>query len=103
MANQSFNKTSSSISLSRTPPGSRFPSPPAKLGPVATRPAPFSAQAIRRTQATISIFSMPGLQQEPEDARLTGGTRSLQRRLLALNLGYIPRVRIPPISEAKVA
>jgi hypothetical protein len=24
---------------------------------------------------------------EPEDARLTGGTRSLERRLLALNLG----------------
>jgi hypothetical protein len=27
------------------------------------------------------------LPREPEDARLTGGTRSLDRRLLALNLG----------------
>jgi hypothetical protein len=27
------------------------------------------------------------LPKEPEDARLTGGTRSLERRLLALNLG----------------
>ena len=27
------------------------------------------------------------LEQEPEDARLTGVTRSLQRRLLGLNLG----------------
>jgi hypothetical protein len=31
-----------------------------------------------------ALFS---LAKEPEDARLTGGTRSLERRLLALNLG----------------
>jgi len=30
-----------------------------------------------------SLFSLP---KEPEDARLTGGTRSLDRRLLALNV-----------------
>ncbi|HEX9201471.1 MAG TPA: hypothetical protein VF865_18080 [Acidobacteriaceae bacterium] len=30
-----------------------------------------------------SLFTLP---KEPEDARLTGGTRSLDRRLLALNL-----------------
>ena len=30
-----------------------------------------------------SLFSLP---KEPEDARLTGGTRSLDRRLLALNI-----------------
>jgi hypothetical protein len=29
------------------------------------------------------LFSLP---KEPEDARITGGTRSLERRLLALNL-----------------
>lgn len=29
------------------------------------------------------LFALPG---EPEDARITGGTRSLDRRLLALNL-----------------
>ncbi len=34
------------------------------------------------------LFALPG---EPEDARITGGTRSLDRRLLALNLsGYHP-------------
>jgi hypothetical protein len=32
---------------------------------------------------TASLFALP---KEPEDARLTGGTRSLDRRLLALNL-----------------
>ena len=32
------------------------------------------------------------LPKEPEDARLTGGTRSLDRRLLALNLsGLLPK------------
>jgi hypothetical protein len=30
-----------------------------------------------------SLFTLP---KEPEDARITGGTRSLDRRLLALNL-----------------
>jgi hypothetical protein len=30
-----------------------------------------------------ALFTLP---KEPEDARLTGGTRSLDRRLLALNL-----------------
>jgi hypothetical protein len=33
--------------------------------------------------AMYSLFSLP---KEPEDARLTGGTRSLDRRLLALNV-----------------
>jgi hypothetical protein len=37
------------------------------------QPAPRSA----------SLFALPN---EPEDARITGGTRSLNRRLLALNL-----------------
>jgi hypothetical protein len=36
-----------------------------------------------------NLFNMP---QEPEDARLTGGTRSLERRLLALNVaGSLPK------------
>jgi hypothetical protein len=37
--------------------------------------------------AVASWFEMPG---EPDDARLTGGTRSLSRRLLALNIPRIP-------------
>lgn len=34
-------------------------------------------------QSEPKLFTVPN---EPEDARLTGGTRSLDRRLLALNL-----------------
>jgi len=36
-----------------------------------------------QSPAVHSLFSLP---KEPEDARLTGGTRSLDRRLLALNV-----------------
>jgi hypothetical protein len=39
------------------------------------------------TPRTGSPFTLP---KEPEDARLTGGTRSLDRRLLALNLSGSP-------------
>jgi hypothetical protein len=35
------------------------------------------------------------LAKEPEDARLTGGTRSLDRRLLALNLCGVKRRAMP--------
>jgi hypothetical protein len=42
-------------------------------------------------QRISSLFALP---KEPEDARLTGGTRSLDRRLLALNLaGSLARPR----------
>jgi len=48
------------------------------------RPAPGLLLSVR----TIPGFRLP---MEPEDARLTGGTRSLERRLLALNLaGSLP-------------
>jgi hypothetical protein len=43
------------------------------------RPAPSRQPAPR----IASLFALP---KEPEDARITGGTRSLDRRLLALNL-----------------
>jgi hypothetical protein len=50
-----------------------------------------------------SLLAIPrDLPQEPEDARITGGTRSLSRRLLALNIPITraaaaakPRVRKP--------
>jgi hypothetical protein len=38
--------------------------------------------------------STPGLTGEPEDARLTGGTRSLMRRVLGLNV-MAPAVPVP--------
>jgi len=51
-----------------------------------------------------NLLSLPN---EPEDARLTGGTRSLDRRLLALNVaGYLSRPkpeRIAAVSAAAVA
>lgn len=50
---------------------------------------------IPRDHAGSNLFSLP---KEPEDARLTGGTRSLDRRLLALNVaGSLGRKR--PMSE----
>lgn len=67
-------------------PSSRVESAKAKVDspkPVASihhlRPVP-SRQAVPRGAG---LFALP---KEPEDARITGGTRSLDRRLLALNL-----------------
>ena len=37
------------------------------------------------------VVDLAALMNEPEDAKLTGGTRSLDRRLLALNLGPTTR------------
>lgn len=49
------------------------------------RPIPTRQPAPRRA----ALFTLP---KEPEDAQITGGTRSLDRRLLALNLaGSRPR------------
>ncbi|GAC1415945.1 MAG: hypothetical protein NVS9B15_10250 [Acidobacteriaceae bacterium] len=39
-----------------------------------------------------TLFAMP---KEPEDARLTGGTRSLERRLLALNFATPKSIKGP--------
>ena len=48
-----------------------------------------------KERAAQTLFSLP---KEPEDARLTGGTRSLDRRLLALNIAGSLAKR-QPISE----
>jgi len=64
----SFNRSQPSSRVS----GFRTVSP----RPPAGRQSPVSTAAILRSLA-----------KEPEDARLTGGTRSLDRRLLALNFG----------------
>jgi hypothetical protein len=45
------------------------------------------------TPRTARLFTLP---KEPEDARITGGTRSLDRRLLALNLSG-PRLVVKPV------
>lgn len=45
---------------------------------------------------------LPRLANEPEDARLTGGTRSLMRRLMGLNVTARPGVRRPARGAATV-
>lgn len=60
-------------------PGSRVPS-----GVLVTTVTPIRPPATRLPMPRSgALFTLP---KEPEDARLTGGTRSLDRRLLALNL-----------------
>lgn len=51
--------------------------------PLASAPERLQFPSPAPTLRTASMFSLP---KEPEDARLTGGTRSLDRRVLALNL-----------------
>jgi hypothetical protein len=65
--------------------------PPAKRMPSSLFPqvVPSAARDLRQPQSRRAVshaaafFALP---KEPEDARITGGTRSLERRLLALNL-----------------
>jgi hypothetical protein len=49
-------------------------------------PAQTALRAVPSRQPSPRAAYMVALQKEPEDACLTGGTRSLDRRLLALNL-----------------
>jgi hypothetical protein len=63
--------------------------PPAARMPRFAPAAQLTTRAVRQPQSRMAaprgaaFFALP---KEPEDARLTGGTRSLDRRLLALNL-----------------
>jgi len=52
------------------------------------------------SSGTFSLASRQSLPEEPDDAKLTGGTRSLSRRLLALN---IPGLSAPQIQAASAA
>lgn len=76
-----------SASFSNLPRQSSLPS---VIPPLVERGKPVSSVSYFRTTPnrqpaprSATLFAMP---KEPEDARLTGGTRSLERRLLALNL-----------------
>ncbi len=61
----------------------------------------------RAKLAAITSHLQANFFHEPEDARLTGGTRSLTRRLLGLNFGIRPRKTSPMVAgtvpQAKVA
>lgn len=61
---------------------------------ISRRPVPMRPHAL-----STNVFALP---QEPEDARLTGGTRSLNRRLLALNVAGSLVKRKPVASERSV-
>ena len=73
-----------------------FPSavPSSLRAKVSAEPSSFARNLTTRAQrglaaskaAVISKSRFAPMPQEPEDARITGGTRSLDRRLLALNL-----------------
>ena len=54
-----------------------------------------------RSMAVKSRFAR--LPQEPEDAKITGTTRSLTRRLLALNLPKVNVKRLLPLITGKTA
>jgi hypothetical protein len=69
-----FTRLRSAIPATRVYPGTMVTSVAARLRPVLYR------------QAAPRSISLLTLSKEPEDARITGGTRSLDRRLLALNL-----------------
>lgn len=55
----------------------------------------------RKSLAIINSHLLTNLLNEPEDARLTGGTRSLTRRLLGLNVtAKYPCTRVEEITES---
>ncbi|MDP9038787.1 MAG: hypothetical protein M3O02_05855 [Acidobacteriota bacterium] len=57
--------------------------PPERSRPAAPALYGRTTRGVQPAPRTGNLFAMPN---EPEDARITGGTRSLERRLLALNL-----------------
>jgi len=63
-----------------------------------TEPRPYLVPAQQRRSGAPQQRTLPLFPHESEDARLTGTTRSLYRRLLALNLPAEGQ-RIPVVSE----
>lgn len=86
-----------------TPSSLRKPVEPSRFATDLTRsnrPVMMSAGTARAAALSKSRFAR--LPQEPEDARMTGVTRSLQRRLLALNVNGT-RSYQETIFEVKIA
>jgi hypothetical protein len=67
---------------------------------------PRGTSSLRQPQDGASLAGMLS-QLEPEDAGMTGGTRSLSRRLMGLNVTAAPRKRaaavMPPVATRQVA
>ena len=72
------------------------------LGDKMMRQPQDGAQDKRRRIAVMNSHLHSNLLNEPEDARLTGGTRSLTRRLLGLNVGTNDR-KAPQIVKGVAA
>ena len=87
-----------------TPSSLRKPVEPSRFASNLTtrsnRPVMMAAGPARAAALSKSRFAR--LPQEPEDARMTGVTRSLQRRLLALNMKG-SRVDVSILLESKIA
>jgi hypothetical protein len=85
------------------PPSLRFGSPatPEKRGPATDRRPYLVTAPPRKTVASTQQF-LALFPHESEDARLTGATRSLYRRLLALNLPR-PAVRVETAERREVS
>ncbi len=87
-----------------TPSSLRKPVEPSRFAQNLTirsnRPVMMSAGPARAAALSKSRFAR--LPQEPEDARMTGVTRSLQRRLLALNMKG-SRLETSLLIESKIA
>jgi len=72
--------------IHRLPPSKRIPG---SMFSQNLLPTPSNVRDLRQAASrrdvppAAAFFALP---KEPEDARITGGTRSLERRLLALNL-----------------
>lgn len=68
---------------------------PALAGPGLRVTLGVPARSVVSRQPAPRAAVLFALAKEPEDARLTGGTRSLDRRLLALNLSSLKRKVMP--------
>ena len=71
-----------------------------KADKMTCQPQDGSVSSVRQMM-NISSHLHSNVLNEPEDARLTGGTRTLTRRLLGLNVGVAQRKAVSPAPELK--
>lgn len=68
-----------------------------------TAPAAMVGTMVRAKFPVQSIRCPTRLPQEPDDARMTGGTRSLSRRLLGLNIPSVSMVQLPVVATSRAS
>jgi hypothetical protein len=76
---------------------------PVQMRPIQTRPVqlrPNQSRPLQVPKTAPRMTTILTLPNEPEDAGLTGGTRSLARRLLALNLSGSRSAVVAPLKLA---